>query len=209
MKIAPATLARDLLAAAAAGMALVAPCAAQKGDAPSGGPSPLTVDVTLGARGVDVTGDETRYRQDANLDDGVRVLDFGLHDVPAERDSAVDRIELDAASLGGDPYEQLHLEVRKYGGYELDVDHRKSQYFYDDTIGAGPRCKTSRAPPAATSTRSISNGCASPRSSPSSRRRPRPRSSSASSARRATAAAPCRAGCSATSLRSSARSTRR
>ena len=154
-----------------------------------------------------MTGDETRYRQDVNLDDGVRVLDFGLHYVPAERDSAVDRIEFDAASLGGDPYEQLHLEVRKYGGYELNVDHRKSQYFYDDTIVPAALQNITSATGGDFHTFDFERVRESAKFSLE--LRPRPRSSSASSARRATAAAPCRAGCSATSSRSSARSTRR
>jgi hypothetical protein len=100
---------------------------------PNGG-ADLTGSVSLGARSVDVAGTEAKYREDANLDDGARL--FGVHVSYAPRvgEAAVDRFDFDADHLGGDPYESVHLGVRKYAAYNLRLDHRRSEYFYGDTI---------------------------------------------------------------------------
>ncbi len=99
------------------------------------GESPLTGSVSLGARNVDVDGAVTKYREDVNLDDGVRVFDLNLHYAPRrDSDSIVDRVDLSARNLGGDPNESVALSVRKYGAYSLKVDHRRSEYFYEDTL---------------------------------------------------------------------------
>lgn len=89
---------------------------------------------SFGARGVDVDGSRTKYREDINLDDGPRIFDIGLSFAPAGADRAVDRIDLDLTSLGGEPYESLHFAAQKYGAYKLEVDRRRSEYFYQDTI---------------------------------------------------------------------------
>jgi hypothetical protein len=61
---------------------------------------------------------------------------FGVHVDYAPRigETPVDRIELDADNLGGDPFESIHLDVRRYDSYQLKLDRRRSEYFYDDTI---------------------------------------------------------------------------
>jgi hypothetical protein len=89
---------------------------------------------SLGARGVDLGGSESKYREDINLDDGPRVFDIGFVFVPSGTDRPVDRVDVDISSLGGEPYESMHLEVRKYGAYKLKVDRRRSEYFYEDVI---------------------------------------------------------------------------
>jgi len=94
----------------------------------------LTGSVKLGVRNVDVDGTETKYREDVNLDDGGRVFGVQLSYVAPTGEAPVDRVELDAANLGGDPFESMHLGVRKYGAYDLRLDRRRSEYFYDDTI---------------------------------------------------------------------------
>jgi hypothetical protein len=94
----------------------------------------FTGSVSLGVRSVDVDGSEPKYREDVNLDDGPRVFGVQLRYAPPTGQAPVDRVELDAANLGGDPFESLHLGVRKYGAYDLKLDRRRSEYFYDDTI---------------------------------------------------------------------------
>ena len=106
------------------------PGIAQQAPAPA-----LTGSVTLGVRSVDLSGTEDKYREDINLDDGLRVLDVTLRYAPsAAEDRAVDRVDFDASNLGGDPFETARLRVRKYGAYDLKLDHRRSAYFYADTI---------------------------------------------------------------------------
>ncbi|MDH3419457.1 MAG: hypothetical protein OEQ25_05105 [Gammaproteobacteria bacterium] len=97
--------------------------------------SPLTGSVSLGVRNVEVGGAVTKYREDVNLDDGVRLFDLRLRYAPQrDAESIVDRIDLNASNLGGDPYESISLSVQKYGAYNLKLDHRRSEYFYEDTI---------------------------------------------------------------------------
>jgi len=97
-------------------------------------PPPLTGSVSVGVRSVDVDGAATKFREDINLDDGVRILEANLHYQPSERGTGIDRLDFDATGLGGDPFETIHFGVRKYGAFDLKLDHRKSAYFYEDTI---------------------------------------------------------------------------
>ena len=97
--------------------------------------SPLTGSVSLGTRSVEVGGAVTKYREDINLDDGVRLFDLTLrYAPPRDAESIVDRVDLNASNLGGDPYESVSMSVRKYGAYNLKLDHRRSEYFYEDTL---------------------------------------------------------------------------
>lgn len=97
--------------------------------------SPVSGSASLGVRSVDVAGTATKFREDVNLDDGARLLDVTLSYAPAPgTGSLVDRVDLNANNLGGDPFESIHLGVRKYGAYDLKLDRRRSQYFYEDTI---------------------------------------------------------------------------
>jgi hypothetical protein len=109
----------------------MAPAAAQQAPLP---PAFLTGSVSLGVRSVDLDGTEAKYREDVNLDDGARVFGVQLGYVAPTGEAPVDRVDLDAANLGGDPFESVHLGVRKYGAYDLKLDRRRSEYFYDDTI---------------------------------------------------------------------------
>jgi len=100
---------------------------------PRGGAA-LTGSVSLGVRSVDLSGTEAKYREDVNLDDGARLFGVHLSYLPRVGEAPVNRIELDADHLGGDPSESIHLGVRKYGAYNLRLDRHRSEYFYDDTI---------------------------------------------------------------------------
>jgi hypothetical protein len=108
-----------------------APASAQQSPPPA---DAFTGSVSLGVRSVDVDGTEAKYREDVNLDDGPRVFGVRLRYAAPTGETPVDRVELDAANLGGDPFESIHLGVRKYGTYDLRLDRRRSEYFYDDTI---------------------------------------------------------------------------
>lgn len=97
--------------------------------------SPLTGSVSLAARSVDLSGTEAKYLEDVNLDDGLRLSGLNLAYAPRETEGALlDRLELDANGLGGDPFESIHFGMRKYGRYKLAIDRRRSEYFYADTI---------------------------------------------------------------------------
>ncbi len=143
-------MSRTLAAAVAAALALAAASAyaqqqpadpgtqsrqaASNAGASAGGASTLTGSASLGARSVAVTGTDSKYREDVNLEDGVRLFGVQLRYAPRVGEGRVDRVELDADNLGGDPFESVRLDVRKYGAYHLKLDRRRSEYFYDDTI---------------------------------------------------------------------------
>jgi hypothetical protein len=125
---------------AAVGVATTLPLAGQQAAAPAppatntNGGAALTGSASLGVRSVDLAGTKTKYREDVNLDDGVRLFGVHLSYAPRVGDAPVDRLELDADHLGGDPSESIHFGVRKYGAYNLRLDRHRSEYFYDDTI---------------------------------------------------------------------------
>ncbi len=116
------------------GLAALLACATAPTLAQQSSPPALTGSVSVGVRNVDVDGADTKFREDVNLADGVRLFDANLHYQPASRGSGIDRLDLDATGLGGDPFETVHLGVRKYGAFDLKLDRRRSTYFYEDTI---------------------------------------------------------------------------
>lgn len=89
----------------------------------------------LGYRFVDVDGTETKYKEDINLDEGVRVFEIELDWLPADGKGAVaDRISLDVNNFGGDPFETLSFQMQKFGSYDFSYNRTKSAYFYEDII---------------------------------------------------------------------------
>ncbi len=98
----------------------------------------VTGHVSVGYRDVDVSGDEAKYKQHVNLEDGARLFDLGLVVQPARdansQPAMPDRVELNASGLGGDPYESVRVRVQRYGSYRLTYDHRSSDYFYEDLL---------------------------------------------------------------------------
>ncbi len=89
----------------------------------------------IGYRSVSTDGSENKYKEDINLDDGPRLFNLKLDFVPSgELRSMVDEVRLDMDNYGGDPFETLHLGVRKFGSYSFRFDRRKSEYFYEDII---------------------------------------------------------------------------
>ena len=98
-------------------------------------PNAFTGTFRLGLRSVDVGGAERKYREDLNLDDGPRLFDLSFVYAPTgEEQRLVDRVDLEARNLGGDPFEHLRLGIRKFGAFTFTYDRRTSSYFYDDLI---------------------------------------------------------------------------
>jgi hypothetical protein len=98
----------------------------------------LTGDFELGLRSVDVDGASAKYREDVNLDDGARLFGLSLRLDPASAAGAVDRLELSAGNLGGDPFETLRFEVGKLNRFSFTYERLESEYFYDDLIVPPP-----------------------------------------------------------------------
>ena len=91
--------------------------------------------VDVGLREVSLSGDESKYRQHVNLDDGARIFGLSLRFAPSKEAGHVpDLIELNASGLGGDPYQNIDLQIREYGGYQFKYSRRQSDYFYDDLL---------------------------------------------------------------------------
>lgn len=89
----------------------------------------------LGYRFVDVNGTETKYKEDINLEEGVRLFEIDVNWRPAKgENAAADRISLDVDNFGGDPFESLHFAAQKFGKYDFRYDRTKSTYFYQDII---------------------------------------------------------------------------
>ena len=87
----------------------------------------------IGFRSVDTSGADFKYREDINLDTGVRLFDFSLHYTPGEQYKKLfDRIDINIYNFGGDPFETLGLSIQKFGKYKFQYDRRKAAYFYHD-----------------------------------------------------------------------------
>ncbi len=87
----------------------------------------------FGYRFVDTSGTVERYKQDINLDDGLRLFNFSLQITPNETfKNLFDRIDINMYNFGGDPYETFRLAIQKSGKYKFQYDRRKSNYFYAD-----------------------------------------------------------------------------
>lgn len=93
----------------------------------------LNGNLLFGYRFVDTGGTVEGYKQDINLEDGLRLFNFSLRILPNETfRNLFDRIDLDMNNFGGDPYETFRLAIQKTGKYKFQYDRRKSTYFYAD-----------------------------------------------------------------------------
>jgi len=92
----------------------------------------------FGYRFVDTNGTVERYKQDINLDDGLRLFNFNLQIVPNETfKNLFDRIDINMYNFGGDPYETFRLAIQKSGRYKFQYDRKKATYFYADQHEVG------------------------------------------------------------------------
>jgi len=87
----------------------------------------------IGYRFVDTSGAEFKYKEDINLDNGVRLFDFNLSYSPSKKfEKLFDRLNINIYNYGGDPFESFRISLQKYGRYNFQYDRRKSAYFYHD-----------------------------------------------------------------------------
>jgi hypothetical protein len=101
-------------------------------------PKNLYGKLLFGYRFVDTSGTVERYKQDINLDEGLRIFNFNLQIAPNETfKNLFDRIDINMYNFGGDPYETFRLAIQKSGRYKFQYDRRKSTYFYADQHEVG------------------------------------------------------------------------
>lgn len=87
----------------------------------------------VGYRDVDVNGQEGKYRQHYNLQDGPRLFEAHFDYVATgSLADALDVVSFDLRNFGGDPFETLRFDVRKFGKYNFTYERLKSTYFYAD-----------------------------------------------------------------------------
>lgn len=92
----------------------------------------------FGYRMVDTGGTYEKYREDINLEDGVRLFNFNLTYKPAQNFAKLfDRLDLSLNNFGGDPFETFSLNVQKFSKYSFKYNRRKSAYFYADQQESG------------------------------------------------------------------------
>lgn len=97
----------------------------------------LTGTFQFGYRLVDTDGALTKYKEDINLEKGLRLFNLNLHYAPTEKlQKLFDRLDLTMYNFGGDPFESFGLSVQKVGLYKFQYNRRKSTYFYDDQVTA-------------------------------------------------------------------------
>jgi len=95
----------------------------------------FTGNIFVGYRTVNVGGTENKYKEDINLQKGPRLFDFNFALEPnGDLKQYVDKVDFSMSNFGGDPFESMHLNVRKYGRYDFRFLHTKSTYFYQDTL---------------------------------------------------------------------------
>jgi hypothetical protein len=76
------------------------------------------------------SGSEDLYRSLVNLGEGPRLLGANLNFAnPLGANKYLDRLQLNASSWGGDPYNTLRLYAEKTGVYQFSVDYRNVNYF--------------------------------------------------------------------------------
>jgi len=92
----------------------------------------------FGYRSVNTEGAMTKYKEDINLDDGMRLFNLNFHYTPTDNlKKFVDQIDLALHNFGGDPFETFTLRVKKFGLYEFKYDRKKAEYFYHDMYDVG------------------------------------------------------------------------
>jgi hypothetical protein len=100
-------------------------------DAPTNGYN-FSGRVSFGYRFLDLNGNQGKYDQVLNLQQGFRVFDTEMDLLPKEVGQGwFDRFTITAENLGGDPYPAIAVQFRKYGLYELRLGYRATQYFVD------------------------------------------------------------------------------
>ena len=100
----------------------------------------LTLILLFGYRAVDTSGVYDKYKEDFNLEKGVRLFNFQLSYVaPESLKKLFDRVDLSVYNFGGDPFETFSLTAQKYGRYRFQYERKKSNYYYADPRMIGPQ----------------------------------------------------------------------
>lgn len=90
---------------------------------------------SVGYRGVDVDGVETKYKEDYNLDSGPKLFKVALHYQPVGKlKKYFDRLDMKPNYHGASPFETINVSLVKYGTYKFKYDRKKSSYFYRDIL---------------------------------------------------------------------------
>ncbi|MBI3895204.1 MAG: hypothetical protein HY313_04670, partial [Acidobacteria bacterium] len=85
---------------------------------------------SFGYRFLDLNGNQAKYNQLLNLQEGFRVFDTQLSFQSVETNQGwFDRFSLATQNLGGDPFPVIRVQLRKHGLYELRASYRATQYF--------------------------------------------------------------------------------
>lgn len=114
---------------------MLACCAGSACASPGAAADELSGSVTVGWRDVAVSGSQAKYDEDINLPSGPRLVGAQLEFRAQDDDEGwPDLVSFDVANIGGEPYENLRLEVREYGAYHFRAERRRSAYFYDDIL---------------------------------------------------------------------------
>jgi hypothetical protein len=91
----------------------------------------LTGGGSFGYRFVNLTGNQGKYNELFNLQEGLRLFDAQVRlDATEIGKGWFDRLALTSKGLGGDPFPVLRLDLRKIGVYDLRLFYRGTQYAY-------------------------------------------------------------------------------
>jgi hypothetical protein len=89
----------------------------------------ITSTIEVGVRGVDVNGNDNKYRSDLNYRPGFRVFDSSLLIENKEGSSFFDSALMTASGWGGDPSGLFRLNIERTGFYKFDSSIRRVKYF--------------------------------------------------------------------------------
>ena len=96
-----------------------------------------TGSVTTGYRFTDVSGYAPKYQELFDLNSGFRLLDFSLFGKAQPGESRfADSYSLTLSGLGGDPFANAQLTVRKNNLYDLRVNFSQSYYYWNQNDAA-------------------------------------------------------------------------
>lgn len=95
----------------------------------------LTGNFEFGYRHVDVSGNINKYYEDLNIRKGPRLLSLNFDLLASGKyKNYFDLLNVHASTIGGDPFESYGFTLKKYGAFNFRYGHRKSTYYYQDTI---------------------------------------------------------------------------
>ena len=110
------------------------------GQSPSPSPTPadvsagvadgLTSTFEIGFRGVEVNGNDNKYRSDLNYRPGVRVFDSSFMISNKDgHDNFFDSLLVTTSGWGGDPSGVFRMNLERTGFYKFDSNIRRVKYF--------------------------------------------------------------------------------